>query len=313
MRTVIGTLPEKVSPDIRIVKKVHTKNGDEIHFDFLSEEQARVPGILALPHGTDKPLPLVMCLQGHNAGLRLSFGHWRSAKEFYLVKKGNRDLAIQALARGFAVLAIEQRCFGQRPDGRDKSVRQNNHSCQHMTMTAQLLGRTMIGERVWDVMRALDTVSQVSDKVDMERIACVGHSAGGTAAWYAACLDKRIKIVVPSCSLCTYVDSIGTRDHCMDNYLPGVLRHFDMGDLAGLIYPRTIVSVVGEMDQIFPIDGTQKAFEVVRAIYEKAKEGEGGEAKAGRCEFLVGPGGHNVYPELVWPVVKEEMNKLKKQ
>ena len=70
-----------------------------------------------------------------------------------------------------------------------------------------LLGRTMIGERVWDVSRANDALGAFPE-VDVDRVACMGNSGGGATTFYAACLEPRIRVAMPSCSVCTYRDSI---------------------------------------------------------------------------------------------------------
>ena len=58
-------------------------------------------------------------------------------------------------------------------------------------MSAIILGRTLIGERAWDVMRAIDVLSYFKE-LDLDVI--TGNSGGGTASFYSACLDERIKI-----------------------------------------------------------------------------------------------------------------------
>ena len=42
-----------------------------------------------------------------------------------------------------------------------------------------MLGRTMIGERCWDVSRAIDVLEALPE-VDAARIAVMGNSGGGT-------------------------------------------------------------------------------------------------------------------------------------
>jgi len=116
-------------------------------------------------------------------------------------------------------------------------------------MVALLLGRTMIGERVGDVSRAIDFL-ETQPEIDCARIGCMGNSGGGTVTYYASAYDERIKAAMPSCSVCTYWDSIGSNFHCLDNYLPGVLKYFDIGDIAALNSPRKLV-VVGVEDDIF--------------------------------------------------------------
>ena len=60
--------------------------------------------------------------------------------------------------------------------------------------------------------------------------------------------------------------------HCSCNYVPGVMRSFDMGViLTGLIAPRPLVIVNGLNDTIFPIDSANREYETT----EKALRGLG--------------------------------------
>ncbi len=80
---------------------------------------------------------------------------------------------------------------------------------RNAALPALLLGRTAIGERVWDVMRSLDAVERhFSDRVDLTNILCTGNSGGGTTAFYAACIDDRIRVVMPSCAVPKGIASI---------------------------------------------------------------------------------------------------------
>ena len=106
--------------------------------------------------------------------------------------------------------------FGERADNRPSEQRTLERTCDHASMTALLLGRTMIGERVWDVSRAIDALEEFPE-IDTSRIGCMGNSGGGTITFYATCLDGRISIAMPSCSICTLRDSIASVDHCADN------------------------------------------------------------------------------------------------
>jgi hypothetical protein len=100
------------------------------------------------------------------------------------------------------------------------------------------------------------------------------------------------------CSLCAYQNSIGDKDHCPDNYIPGVLRYFELGDLAGAIAPRPMVVVAGRQDLIFPIEGVRAAHAIVERIYEAV-------GAAGQCRLVVGEGGHRFYAAPSWPVFRE--------
>ena len=296
LRQLIGWMPPPVPLNVQRQPPVERETFTETRFVFTSEAHADVPAHLLVPRGRDAPLPVVICLQGHSTGMHISLGravHEGDEEEI----AGDRDFAVQAVRRGYAALALEQRCFGQRTDQRPDHVREIRHPCHHATMVSLLLGRTMIGQRVWDVMRAIDALEQF-EHVDTSRIACMGNSGGGTTTYFAACLDRRIGVAMPSCYVCTFADSIGVFDHCADNYIPGILQWFEMGDLAGLVAPRPLIIVAGRTDKGFPIDAVQKGFETIQRIYKAAGAPD-------RCRLVIGDDGHRFYADESWPVFDE--------
>jgi dienelactone hydrolase len=296
LRELIGVLPERVPADPRVEFQRESDLFRETRFVFSSEAYADVPCHLLLPQGREGPFPVVICLQGHSTGMHISLGRPKyEGDEESIV--GDRDLALQAVREGYAAPVMEQRCFGEREDSRPPDRATVGRRCHHATMVALLLGRTMIGERTWDVSRAIDVLSEFPE-VDVGRIGCVGNSGGGTITYFAACLDERISIAMPSCYVCTFRDSIGMIDHCEDNYIPGILRFFEMGDLAGLIVPRPLVVVAGRQDPIFPIEGVEETFDTIRRIYAAAGVPD-------RCRLVVGDDGHRFYADLAWPVFRE--------
>lgn len=286
LRNAVGLLPERVDLDVRVEWTKSGTSYNETRFVFRAEPGADVPCHLLVPDQAFGPVPVIVCLQGHSPGMHVSLD---------ATAPGDRDFALQAIARGYAALVIEQRCFGERVDARPEEDRVTRKGgCHHASHTASLLGRTMVGERVWDVSRALDALAHFPE-VDAGRVACMGNSGGGTISWYATCLDDRISAVMPSCSVCTYRDSIAAVNHCCDNYLPGALRHFDMPDLAGLIAPRPLVVVTGRDDPLFPVAAVREAFTTIEAVYAAV-------GAADRCELVVGDGGHRFYAAASWPV-----------
>lgn len=271
-----------------------TRDGDpactEIRFLFCSEPGVDVVCHLLLPrNATQERLPLVICLQGHSKGMHISLGRPLYPGDADKITGGDRDFARQIAARGQAALAIEQRAFGERggtPEG---------PACLHPALQALLLGHTLIGERCWDISRAIDAVAAHFPMIDTGRIAVMGNSGGGTASIYAAAADTRIAAVMPSCAFCGYLASLGAHRHCACNYIPGIAREFDMGDLAGLIAPRPLIVVSGRDDGIFPLDSAKEQMEIARAYYRAA-------GVPGRIEHVVGPEGHRFYAGLSWPV-----------
>jgi hypothetical protein len=225
--------------------------------------------------------------------MHISLGRPKHQGDDERITGGDRDFALQAVRRGYAALVVEQRCFGERALPKAEQP----GTCHHGSMGALLVGRTMIGERVWDVSRAIDLLSRF-DGVDINRIACMGNSGGGTITYFASMLDPRIGAAMPSCYVCTFRHSIGSIHHCADNYIPGVLKHFEMGDLSCLIAPRPLVVVAGEHDEIFPINAVRRTFETIRRVYAAAGAPDA-------CRLVVGPEGHRFYADLAWPALRE--------
>lgn len=297
LREIVGPDPQTVALDVQVAKTVHHEGFCETRYYFTSETGARVPCHLLVPTGRSRPVPLVICLQGHTSGMHISLGRPKSEEDKRMVADGDRDFALQAVAEGYAALTIEQRCFGERRDGRPDRSTHHRNGCEHASLVALLLGRTMIGERVWDVRRAIDSLVGFPE-IDLRRIGCMGNSGGGTITYFAACLEPRIAIAMPSCYVCSLRRSIARIDHCPDNYIPGFLRWFELADLACLIAPRPLVVVAGESDPIFPLEGVREAVDDIQRIYAAAGAPD-------RCRLVLGNGGHRFYASDAWPVFRE--------
>jgi len=297
LQELLGPTPAVVPLNIRQEEGVERDFYRETRFVFTSEPGADVPCYLLTPLDAGEPLPLVICLQGHTSGMHISMGMPKNEGDERMIASGDRDFALQAVQEGYAALVMEQRCFGERGDARATQVRHVKNGCHHASMVALLLGRTMVGERVWDVRRAIDALAHFPE-IDTQRIGCMGNSGGGTITWFAACVEPRIRIAMPSCYVCSFRHSIAAIDHCADNYVPGILRWFDLGDLACLIAPRPLVVVAGRTDPIFPLEGVHQAFATIQQIYARA-------AAPDKCRLVVGEGGHRFYAAQSWPVFNE--------
>lgn len=266
-------------------------------FTFQSEPGYYVPCVLLAPDNAAGPLPVAICLQGHSTGMHISLGEAKFPRDQETID-GGRDFAVRAVKEGFYAIAMEQRYMGQ-----CGSSESGAPACvggvENAAMPSLLLGRTAIGERVWDVMRLIDMIEEeLTPYIDSEKIILMGNSGGGTVTFYASCLDERIHLAMPSCAVCTYDDSIIAMNHCPCNYIPGIRRYFNMGDLGVLIAPRPFVLVCGEKDPIFPLEGVKKSFETIKSAYESM-------GKNGNCHLVIGNGGHQFYPDDAWPVAKE--------
>ena len=282
----------KVDADLNIEFENKLDKATEIRFSFQSEDGYRVPCHMFIPNGVDTP-PVMICLQGHSKGMHISLGRPKYEGDEEKINGGDRDFCVRAVKEGFAAIALEQRNFGE--CGGDET----GPKCYESAMAALLMGRTTIGERVWDVSRLIDVLEKnFSDKIDVSKICCMGNSGGGTTTAYVAALEDRIVLAMPSCAMCTFKDSIAAMYHCSCNYVPNIANYFDMGDLMAMAYPKYFVQVSGIEDGIFPIFGAEKVFEKGKAAYASKGLGE-------RCTLVKGNGGHRFYADDSWPVVHE--------
>jgi len=298
LRDLLGyTTAPKVPLNIRKIWQREHPLGLIEKIIFTSEPYADVPAYVCLPKTARPPYPFMICLQGHTTGMHVSIGVEREDETKAMDVPGDRDFALGCMARGIAALCIEQRSFGARREQLQKQVA--SHGCHDAAMQALLAGKTLIGERVYDVERGIDALVARGD-ADMRRIGVMGNSGGGTTAIYAAALLSRLAFAMPSCSFCTFRVSIGSIYHCADNYVPGILKVADMADVLGLFAPRPVVVVAGREDDIFPIDGVRAAFEQLRRIYAAI-----GTEQA--CRLVIGEGGHRFYAADAWPVMLDAM------
>ena len=275
-------------------------NGNRhIHFTLQTEEGYFTHCDLLLPMEQKGPLPLCVCLQGHSKGSHISLGQPKYPGDEETIKGGDRDFAVRAVKEGFAALAIEQRGFGL-CGGTEKGP-----ACDRPVMTAILMGRTLVGERIWDISRVLDAaLDHFGNLVTMEGSVLTGNSGGGTTTYYAACLEHRFDGYMPSCAVCTYHDSIISIHHCSCNYIPGIAKYFDMGDLAAMIAPKKLVVVCGKDDPIFPLEGVKKTYGIIEKMYESAGSGE-------NCALVIGDGAHRFYADDGWKAMKKLLAKGK--
>jgi len=250
-------------------------------FSFQSEEGYRVPGYFLAPKTGFREV--MICLQGHSTGMHISLGEVKYPQDAGAIA-GGRDYAIQAVTRGYAALVIEQRCFGECGGKHGGGL-----GCEKPTILAIMLGKTTIGGRVWDVMRAIDVAE--AHFSPGARYCCMGNSGGGKATYYTAALEPRIAKAMPSCSIFNHAGHIPAKGVCpCSKCIPGFCRWFEVSDVAGLIAPRPMLMVHGELDHHCPGDQARKTFVLIQKYYDAA-----GAPEAFRVH--TGAEGHRFYPE----------------
>lgn len=287
---------EKVNPEFEIEFTRKIDGATEIRFTFKSEAGYRVPCHLWLPDGVVNP-PLMITLQGHSKGMHISMGRIIYESDERSIKGGDRDFCVRAIKEGFAAVAMEQRNFGE-CGGLDGAPQ-----CMEPGLTNLLMGRTTIGERVWDAERLLDVIEEhFSDKIDINCMCVMGNSGGGTTTCYLAALEDRLVLAMPSCAMCSYKDSIGARRHCTCNYIPHIAEYFDMGDLMAMAFPKYWVQVNGKDDTDFPLFAAEAVFNAGKQAYIDNGAGN-------RATHIIGQQGHRFYADDAWPVVHKYLGR----
>lgn len=259
--------PASSSLSARIIEEREFPGYLRRKFIFESSPGLAVLGYLLTPSGAKAPHPVMVCVPGHGRGVDDIVGIDDQGRERTNKDGYQHDFALQVVEHGMAAVAIEPIAFGCRRDGITRKKGLGASSCQPVAGAALLLGQTMIGWRVHDVMRTIDFI-ETRPELDAKRVGCMGISGGGTCTLFSAALEPRIRVAMVSGYLNTFHDSIFSLSHCIDNYVPGILNWAELYDIAGLIAPRPLFAESGERDPIFPIAASRASFARVKKVYE---------------------------------------------
>lgn len=238
--------------------------------------------------------PAMICLQGTNSGMHLSWGEARMPADPIKISNG-ADIALQAAARGFVAVCLEQTCFGER---RERLLpRASSGPCIDAANHALLLGRSLVGERASDVSSVVNWLTEGDPglAIDPKRIYVMGSSAGGTTALFAGALDERIAGILAAGCIGFMRDTLLARgDPEGQNVVPGILRWFELDAVVALAAPRPFLTVSGDRDHIWPFAGAKDVVEAARPVYSAFDAVE-------RVAAEQASGGHRFYPEIAWP------------
>jgi len=260
---LLGGFPERrprLSPEILETKEFDGYVRQKVA--FRSAPAQDVVAYLLIPSGVELPAPAALAIHGHGYGVKDIVGLWEDGSERSTPDGYHKDFAVELARRGFVTIAPEVYCFGERTEPEDRG----GCSCRKAAWWAQMYGKTLIGVRVWDVMRCIDYL-ETRKEVDADRIGCMGISGGGMVTTFASALEDRIKAVVVSGYICTFKDSILAMNHCECNYVPNILLWAEQYDVASLIAPRPLLVEAGTKDTIFPLPAVRKALSKIRRAY----------------------------------------------
>lgn len=191
---------------------------------YESEPGISIPSVLFVPKEAAGPRPAVIFVDGRG-------------------KAAAREQLEGLAASGLAVLAIDARGFGETSTraGEGSSEWSRSFGDYDSGMTALLTGRSLVGMRALDIVRAVDLLA-ARDGIDSNRIYAVGVSGGAVPLLHAAFLDTRIRRVVLDGMLSSYSTVVNQRINrgVFEQVVQGVLKVYDLPDLVASIAPRPV-------------------------------------------------------------------------
>lgn len=294
---LLGSFPEAASdPEPRLLERKACEGYTRELVEIGTVEGLRMRVYVLIPAKgeAEGPAPAVIALHGHGYGAREIVGLEPDGTERAGEPGLHKDFAVSLAREGFVAIAPELIGFGDRRLEEDIRQGPGQSSCFRLAVHLLMTGRTIAGLRVRETSAAVGYALN-RPEVDPDRIGIMGISGGGLVAGFAAALDPRIRCAVVSGYASLFEESILDRNHCLDNYVPGILPEAEMPELLGLISPRGLFLESGDKDRVFPREPAVKAFEQLKRIYAEA-----GAPDAVRVDFF--EGGHEINggPAYAW-------------
>jgi cephalosporin-C deacetylase-like acetyl esterase len=148
------------------------------------------------------------------------------------------------LGQGYAVASVNLRGMGlstpKMPEGGPVFFR-GMQLLERFAWTNLVLGKPVIGQRVWDILCTLDYLSARPD-VDSSRIRILGRGSAGIAGALATVLDPRVHSLLLTHAISSWQSIVDAENYSvtLDWFIPGILQHFDLPDILASMAPRPI-------------------------------------------------------------------------
>ena len=135
---------------------------------------------------------------------------------------------------------------------------------------------TLLGMRVLDVLRGVEYALGRKD-VDNRGLRAIGLGRGALWVLFAAALDGRIRAAVCDRGLLSYKSLVNTDRYLYgaDVFIPGVLKRFDLPQVAGALADRSLalLSPLDPMKQPVEIPEVLETYQWTRQAYAGAQAG----------------------------------------
>ncbi len=226
-------LTSKIPFDVRPIASEERPGYAFQEVEFNSTPGRRIKAIVTAPRTGSPPYPAVVSIHGHGGSRYVVYDRANVYKGF----------AAELAETGYVTIAVD---VGQ-------------HEVYEP-------GRTLMGERLWDMMRCVDYLATMKE-VDKTAIGCAGLSLGGEMSMWLAAMDERIAACV-SAGFLTVMDQM-EHNHCMCWKFDGLRELVDFADIYSLIAPRPLQCQNGllEPQGMFVVPLARQALKEIRLIY----------------------------------------------
>ncbi|QDT52199.1 Alpha/beta hydrolase family protein [Caulifigura coniformis] len=264
--SIAGKLPgpeKRCDLEMTVLEEIDRGSYVLRRIEYSSEPGGRVPAYLTIPKSVlaDSKIrvPAVLCLHptDNAVGNGVVVG---------LGGKANRQYASELAERGFVTLSPSYPLLAKyQPD--IKAL-----GWESGTLKA-----------IWDNIRGLDLLDSLPS-VQPGNYAAIGHSLGGHNSVYTAVFDDRVKVIVSSCGLDSYLDYYGgvesvwmpEKGWCQTRYLPRLAAYrgrlaeipYDFHELVGALAPRHVFIAAPLKDSNFRHESVDRVVAAARPVYE---------------------------------------------
>lgn len=288
---IMGELPPR--PAVATARiQVREDRGTYIleKFEFDNGAGAMVPGYFLIPKNGKTKHPVIFYCHWHG-------GNYDLGKQEIFTMHHTPQIPAQVLTNlGFAVMAIDSYCFGERQGKGPGGPRETGQAEELSASKYELwMGRSLWAMMVRDDLMALDYLFS-RPEIDSARVGVTGISMGATRSWWLMALDERIKTGVAVGCLTRYQELISgqkLKAHGIYYFVPGFLKYFDTEAVISLIAPRPILFMTGDRDDGSPLSGIKKIEGVVQNVYTLNKASE-------NFQSTIYPDTGHVYTAAMW-------------
>ena len=237
----------------------------------------RVMAYLLVPDGQG-PFPAVNLLHDHGAHLYIGKEKMvrpfaddslviADADEWVDNIYGGQFFGDYLARHGYVVFSTDAPMWGER--GRKEGVDRNKYDIIAGNM--MMYGRCLSAFMTYDDIASTDFLATLPE-VDPKRIACAGCSMGAYRAWMLAALSDKIAACAAVCWMVTtdvqMTWKYGRKENGgFANCIPGLRQYLDYPHIASIACPKPMLFINGTQDKLFKIPGVEKAFGIMRDVW----------------------------------------------